>query len=344
MQQTSNINRLPFRALPPALLSIFSIVALSLGLLGNRASAQDIIPLQLSNQSPLASIFGLPVAESPAILASGQETSHVSFDWASNFTNDFSNNELVYLDGESTQLNIRWRYGFDLWEFGVDVKYSRYSGGSLDNFIENWHSWFQLPNGGRENAVRNQLRYDYIRDGIQQLGITQNHSGFGDTRLTGAYQIKSNSRFDMAIRGGLKIPTGDSDKLFGSGGVDFNIAYTLGDSVSLQDYRSRYFAAVGLLLSQDGDVLPTFRKNTVAYYHAGLIRDLGESWQIKLQLDGHTAFYQSALPQLDAAMQLSIGASYRINQDLALDFAIAEDVITDSSSDVNFHIGLYNYF
>jgi len=43
-------------------------------------------------------------------------------------------------------------------------------------------------------------------------------------------------------------------------------------------------------------------------------------------------------------MQLSIGGAYQLNRDLKLDFAVAEDVITDSSSDVSFHIALFNFF
>jgi len=47
---------------------------------------------------------------------------------------------------------------------------------------------------------------------------------------------------------------------------------------------------------------------------------------------------------LGEALQLSFGASFRLTNDLKLDLAIVEDAITDSSSDVNFHISLYNYF
>jgi len=312
--------------------------------LANLSQAQEHSPLQVNNQSPLANIFGLPVAESARVLLPGQETSHLSLDWASNFTNEYSSNELVYIDGESAQLNIRWRTGLDLWEFGVDVKYARFSGGSLDSFIENWHDWFSLPNGGRETAAQNQLRYAYIRDGLTQLNILENHSGFGDTRLTGAYQIPNDSRFNLAIRGGLKLPTGDSNKLLGSGGTDFNIGLNLEDSQTLMNYQATYFAAAGILWTQDGDILSDQRKNSVFYSHLGIIRELTPRWQLKLQMDTHTAFYDSVLAPLGEALQLSFGASFRLTNDLKLDLAIVEDATTDSSSDVNFHISLYNYF
>tara|TARA_R110000824_G_scaffold288508_1_gene476422 strand:- start:2638 stop:3570 length:933 start_codon:yes stop_codon:yes gene_type:complete len=306
--------------------------------------AQQRAPLQVTNQNPLVRIFGLPAAESAKILESGQETSHISLDWASNFTFEARPDEQIYIDGESAQIDIRWRYGFDLWEFGVDVNYSRYSGGFLDSTIENWHDWFNLPNGGRETALRNQVRYEYSRDAIQHLSISTGHSGFGDTRLTAAYQIKTESRFDMALRGGVKIPTGESDTLLGSGGTDLNIAYLLGDDFSLSKYRASYILSAGMLYTEAGDVLASNREKVVFYSNASFIKDIAERWQLKLQLDGHSKFYKSNLPQLGEALQFSIGGSYTINQDLKIDFAFAEDIITDSSSDINFHLSLYNYF
>ncbi len=319
-------------------------ILLLAALISPLSMAQERSPLQLRNQNPFIKIFGLPVAENAKVLASGQENTHLNIDWPSNFTKDSSSSESIFIDSESIELDIRWRYGFNLWEFGLDVNYSRYAGGILDSFIEDWHSWFGLPNGGRETQPRNQVRYDYSRNGSQQISLSEKHSGFGDTRLTGGYQLANNTRFDMALRGGIKIPTGNSDNLFGSDGVDFNLAYVLGDDISLQKYRASYFVTAGAIWTQDGEVLNKYRNNTAFYYNTGLIKDVYENWQLKLQIDGHTKLYKSNLPQLGDAMQFSIGGSYRINRDLKLDFAVSEDIITDSSSDVNFHFGLYNYF
>lgn len=306
--------------------------------------AQERSALQVTNQHPLMNIFGLPVAENAHVLESGQETSHLSLDWASNFTNEMNANERIYIDGESAQLNIRWRTGLDLWEFGVDVKFTRYDGGSLDSFIESWHDWFNLPNGGREFAVRDQLRYEYLSDGLTALSVQEKHSGFGDTRLTGAWQVPLDSRFSMAIRGALKLPTGDSDKLLGSGGTDFNIGYVLSDDISLQKYRASYYGGAGVLWSEDGDILPEYRENTVFYSQFGIIKDMSDTWQLKAQIDAHSAFYDSALDSLGAALQFSFGATYRLSNDLKLDMAIVEDAVTDSSSDVSFHFTLYNFY
>jgi len=307
-------------------------------------NAQNRTPLQVTNQSPFVQLFGMPAAESATVLQSGQETSHISFNWANNYTTGNNPTEAILLDGESARLDIRWRYGFDLWEFGVDLNYSRLSGGSLDSFIESWHDWFGLPNGGRELVARDELQYLYLRNGAPQIDITDSHSGFGDTRLTGAYQLDKLGRFDVALRGGIKIPTGKREHFLSSDGVDVNLAFVMGDDLSLQRYQASYFFSVGALWTADGEVLTQYRKNSAAYYNLGLIKDFSDNWQFKLQVDGHTKLYESNLNQLGDAMQLSIGGAYQLNRDLKLDFAVAEDVITDSSSDVSFHIALFNFF
>ena len=313
-------------------------------LLSAASLAQERSPLQVTNQHPLMTVFGLPPAESARILQPGQETSHISLDWASNYTTERNANEQVALDGESAQVNIRWRTGLDLWEFGVDVSFTRYAGGSLDSLIENWHDWFNLPNGGRQFAPRDQLRYEYVRDGLTALSVRDKHSGFGDTRLTGAWQVPLDSRFDMAIRGALKVPTGDSDKLLGSGSTDFNIGVVMSDDTSLQKYRASYYLGSGVLWTGDGDILPAYRENTVFYSQLGFMKDLNERWQLKAQIDTHSALYDSDLDPLGAALQFSFGVTLRVSNDLKLDLAIVEDAITDSSSDVSFHINLFNFY
>ncbi len=330
--------------MPLAFSTLRLFIFVSCSVLALAANAQDRTPLKVTNQNPFIKIFGMPVAESATILKSGQETTHISLDLANNFTTGNNPSESIFVDSESTHLAIRWRYGFDLWEFGVDLNYSRFSGGSLDSFIENWHGFFNLPNGGRENFPSDQLQYIYNRSGVQQINITEGHSGFGDTRFTGAYQLNSLGRFNMALRGGIKIPTGKREHFLSSDDIDVNLALVLADDLSLQRYQASYFFTAGALWAGDGEVLPQYRQNSAIYYNAGLIKDFSDNWQLKLQLDGHTKLYKSNLNQLGDALQLSIGGSYRISNDLKLDIAVAEDVITDSSSDVTFHISLYNFF
>jgi Protein of unknown function (DUF3187) len=74
------------------------------------------------------------------------------------------------------------------WEWGVQIPYVGYDGGSLDSFIEDWHAAFGLPKGGRNNAPRNRLNFFYQRNGVTQLSLTNASAGIGDVRLTAGWQ------------------------------------------------------------------------------------------------------------------------------------------------------------
>jgi hypothetical protein len=78
---------------------------------------------------------------------------------------------------------------------------------------------------------------------------------------------------------------------------------------------------------------------------------VGFGWQplahlaLKLQFDGHTAFYNSAIDQLgDFSVQLLMGGTLGIPGDLLLDLAVSEDLIVGTAPDVVFHFGLRRLF
>jgi hypothetical protein len=162
--------------------------------------------------------------------------------------------------------------------------------------------------------------------------------------LSGAYQLVRGPRFDVALRAGLKLPTGDSDELQGSGGHDINMGIALSDDASLQDYKASYFVSAGVLWAEEGDVLPELRRKVAFYGSIGLSKHVFEHWQFKLQLDGHSELYDSGLTELGGSVQLSMGGAVALSKRWLLDFAVVEDVVVDSASDVNFHLNLRNNF
>jgi hypothetical protein len=66
---------------------------------------------------------------------------------------------------------------------------------------------------------------------------------------------------------------------------------------------------------------------------------------LKLQLDGHTAFYDSDLRQLgDFSTQLVMGGTLGLPWDLLLDLAVSEDSTVTTAPDVVFHFNLHRLF
>ena len=328
------------------------VIFLSLFWLGTNALAeeQESSPLFTHNLSPIIQVFGLPPTEGGQLLSQGQTKLRLVMDIANNFTTDESSDESLLFDGETTRLTLSLRYGFsEYWEVGIDLPTISHQGGMLDGLIESWHDTFGLPQGGRDNAPRNRLRYSYQKAGeAEGLNFSNSSTGLGDISVNLAYQLNHNpsSRRYIALRGGIKLPTGDTDNLCGSGGTDVHIRLAVTDGETLKHYNISLFASLGILWLEKGEVLSNKQRQRVGFSSVGLGWSPLNRLIFKVQVDGHTAFYDdSHLKQIDSSSaQLAIGGTIKLSEGLSIDLCIIEDIIVDTAPDVTFHAALsYQY-
>ena len=87
-------------------------------------------------------------------------------------------------------------------------------------------------------------------------------SGIGDTTLRLGWQAWRKGGRGLALRGTLKAPTGDPDKLTGSGGWDTSLYLEYTDS-RLVPGRLAITAAAGLVVLGDGELAPAQQENMV---------------------------------------------------------------------------------
>ena len=209
--------------------------------------AVEIVPFQTQNQSPLIQIFGLPGIGKATVLDRQAVDLRFTVDLANNYTTETTAREKILLDGESTRFTLLGRYGLGRGlEVGMEIPYLITGGGFLDNFIEGYHHTFGFPNGGRELAPANRLLYHYEKNGRTLLHVDQSGAGLGDVRLTGGWQLlggEKNSSQGMALRASLKLPTGDSDGLRGSGSTDLAVWLVGSTDVSLTRGHLSFFGA-----------------------------------------------------------------------------------------------------
>lgn len=329
------------------------IIALAIGPVhaGGDAAALNIRPFRTFNQSPLIQIYGLPTPEDSLLLDRGKIGIELNFDLSSNFSSRSNQNETLVLDGETYRTSLRYRRGMGGgWEIGIDVPHVSHDGGFLDDFIIDWHDTFGFSQGGRDNAPTDRLAYIYVRDGATLVNIDKDHSGVGDVRFIASYQWRGvGERQDspIALHASLKLPTGESDDLLGSGGTDF-AAWVSGARTPSRSGPNKWawFASGGLLFVGDGDVLPRQQRNLVTFGTLGIGWRPGAWFLFQLQLDAHTSFYDdSRLKQIDAtAAQLTMGGALRLGERTRLDIGVSEDVAVDTAPDVNFHFNLRSYF
>jgi len=332
-------------------LLLFISFLCSVGVAAANAADMEITPFRSVNQSPLVQIYGLPSDSSAKLSPSGKLTVSIVQDVASDYTVSTSARERIVLDGESYRWTVAARYGFgDRYEAGIELPYILYGGGFLDSFIVEWHKAFSLPQGGRDSAPKNRLSFLYVKDGVQKLNMNHAGSGIGDVSLTGGMQLYDVRNADfltsLALRAALKLPSGDSASLYGSGSTDFSLSLC-GSTNNFTDWSSLvFYGSLGGMAMSDGSVLRDQQNNLVGFGTLGLGWGPTPWISFKSQLNAHTPFYRdSSLKELsNSSMMLIIGGAIKMHGDYLLDIGVAEDVAVRTAPDVSFHLGLSKRF
>jgi hypothetical protein len=317
----------------------------------NLAHSANITPFYTQDQSPLTQIFGLPAPGNATILPEGRSEARLALDVASNYSLGGNDHESIILDGESYRTLLSFRYGLPRgFEAGLDIPLPVQSSGGLDGFIVGWHTFFQLPQGGRDTAPRNRLGYRYVKDGKEQLLLDKTSGGVGDLRLTGGMQLyrdKAMHRRALALRASLKLPTGNSAELLGSGSTDFAL-WTVGSTdLSLSEWgHLTIFGAAGGMGMSKGKVLAEQQRRLAGFGSLGIGWGPAEWIDFKLQASGHTPLFKgSDLRQLgNPSLLLLMGGSLHFNATTAMDIAVAEDIAVNTAPDVVFHLALTRTF
>lgn len=315
------------------------------------AEDMEITPFVTSNQSPLVQIYGLPRETGVDIALPGHLAIGLSQDISSNYTISSNAREEIELDGETYMLTLSARYGLmPRWEVGVELPYLVQGGGFLDSFIIDWHSAFSLPQGGRESAPKDRIGYSYSKDGIQKLKMDHAGSGIGDMSLTsgyGLYEFRDDKSHDrLVVKAALKLPTGDSSYLRGSGGTDLMLQLC-GNMTNYSEWGSLgVFGSMGGLVMSDGDVLSEQRNNLAGFGTLGLGWGPVPWISFKVQLNGNTPLYHgSSLDEISSSsLMLISGGALRFPGGYLLDIGVSEDLAVATASDVSFHLGLSKKF
>lgn len=292
--------------------------------------------IQVQNQSPLIAIFGMPA---PVDFVESEK--NLSFDLiiANNFVPRASADEKLLLDGETSRLITHYRQRLtDCWMFGVELPLIHHSGGALDSFVDQWHGWFSLPESGRPNVAGDRLNYQYTVNGQIVVDHDDVGSGLGDISLIFTQRQKCSSRAGRLIRGGVKLPTGDPGRLYGSGASDafVDISRHLPNLYRTLDVS--YTA--GLLLMGTSRVNLEHNRHVV-YGSLNIELPLTSRLSLDTQIAVQSPHIKSHLRVLsDWPVQLLIGASFQVSKSLVWNIALSEDPEYGTSSDVVFQMGM----
>ncbi len=305
---------------------------------GAAAQVDDAFPLRTHN--PFLQIYGLPTFRTAELVAPGGIDFDVSIDIANDMDDDSDGDEVVIIDGETRtiSLSLRRRFG-ERFEFGVEIPHVDHSEGFLDRIIYDFHDLVGLSNSTREGP--NDQFHLYFEKGEEVLvEHTTPMSGIGDVQFTAAMKFGK-----ATLRAGIKAPTGDPDKLTGSGATDFSLGIHGGGTTTLFDREMSYSGFGGILALGDGDVLPDLQRSAVPYGGLAFRWFATERFALATQLYAQGSYLDTILDEIGGStMQLSFGGDYRFpDQGLLLRFAIAEDVAAGAAPDFAAHLSIRRY-
>jgi hypothetical protein len=310
------------------------------------AEAAEVRAFHNVNQLPFKQIFGLPSLDNASLTEAGQWRVNAIANISNTYNISTDVHDQIVNDAETFRGSLIVSYGLrQNWQLSLEVPYVRHNGGFLDDFIYDWHDFFSMPQNGRTKDNSDQLQISYLSSTGTSFDMSDSGSGIGDIRINGAYTRPWNNRA-LIFSTELKLPTGDYDKLTGSGGYDLSVGLMLNDPYSLEKYRiTLYGGLAGIFLGDMDGELAEAQNSFALAGRAGIGWQATKLIQLKLQLDAQSALYDSDLKEMgDPAFQLVMGGSLTFTDDVYLDISVAEDINPSTAADVAFQLALVATF
>lgn len=146
--------------------------------------------------------------------------------YTSIYRNDSTTDESVVIDAELWENSFAARYGIvpggDL-EVEIPVLYA--SSGFLDQFVDAWHSFFHLSDGGRSDRPANDYEVSIESNGNEIYSLSSGEFMLGDIPITWTQQIldEEHDGLALAARAALQLPTGSQSKGTSNGALDWGV-------------------------------------------------------------------------------------------------------------------------
>jgi len=198
-------------------------------------------PLAIRSQQPLQLLFLGFDAEGAGVLPKGKLSLRLRVSQTNVLLMKAGDRSAATLDFEETRITLNAAYGLGRGvEVGIELPLSYASGGVLDTPIRGVERAFGLEAAlrrKREEFPDFNCTFDVRQDDRLLFAQTScHHLGLGDLTLKGKGQILEEGRYGkytpaVAGRVGVKFPTGDQDRAFGSGEPDLGLGLILQKSL-----------------------------------------------------------------------------------------------------------------
>jgi hypothetical protein len=284
-------------------------------------------PLQVKNLYPVFLHADQPYLEK----ASVESSMSCSLSHSSTYTVDESDNWLIHLDMEITEINFRYKKVIkNSVEFGLDVPVLIIGGGFVDGFLKEYHETFGFNDYGRSRRPNNEFLYEVRRDGDV---IIEGRSGtrIGDIRVALKTPLMSSEAFNVSIKGDVEIPVSSAKQGFSNGSLDAGISILADRRITEKILTYWNF---GVVFPGDVRGRETIDLKNFIYAGAAVEVDAGEGISLVTQIQGQSSVYpETGLRAVDRDAYLIVfGGRYR-KAEKSIELSLTEDLSTSGAPD-----------
>jgi hypothetical protein len=293
-------------------------------------------PLVTTNQNPLVLPYGLPLPLPARLAPPGAGRYALEVNWSNSATIESAGGYEATLDAETVDVRARLEHSSDRrWSVMAELPWRNIGGGSLDGPIDDWHDFWGLPDGDRDDMPEDRYLISAQVDDQAVLRLDDGGSGVADIPLRLGYQLVADEKTAMSGWLTVDLPTGDADELLGSGATDVAASVAVQSQVS---GRWQLFGQADVAWLGDGEILPAEQQDWAVAGLAGITWNAWRALDLTVQLYANSQIFDVPVNGLSGdAVVLSFGGAWRTEGGWRVDLGMNEDVQVDASPDATFY-------
>jgi len=307
-------------------------------------------PIPMVNQTPIQLLFLQPTPERAEPLPEHRYSLNLITAITNTLQWGKSGNYYGSMDMEMIRTSMELRYGISSgFEAGMTIPYVYGYSGFMDHSILEFEEWFNASRNLREKEGRhkraNSYTYFVKKNDKAFIEGKEGSSGFGDLvlRVKGKIWDEEGSVPCLSARFSVKIPTGDEDRAFGSGEVDYGLGMLLQKTIKrMTAYLNADVIFPGQAFEQAGVSLRTFYEIM-----------LGAEYKLSEHFSGLAQLYFITRPFEDTGLEmldkrifnLLLGVSYLTKTGVYMQGGFVEDFAPpNTGADITFFLNIGKNF
>lgn len=290
-------------------------------------------PFLSRDQNPFTQVYGQPLPTAARLPRAGELEYAFSLDITNTLNIESSTGETLYVDYEAYVFTLGGTYGLNQdWAMKLDAPFIYRYGGVFDHAIDEWHKFFNLPRNGRPEVEDDHFRTFYSNTLATTSNSGSSQSGIGDAQLGLGRSLYQTPEYAVSLWASVDLPLGNANSLTGNDDLDYSLWLAAAGKIG---ELSSVDANLGAVLPGDSVITGLETEDLVIFGHAGGHIALNPTLALKLQLAGHSGYYQNtSIEFLDSAIIIIFGGAINVGKCSSIDIGISEDIKAGASADV----------